>query len=161
MVGSKCSRERDEPLIRREVAKHVTSDWEKLWPSRQKDGPQTWQQGHQGSRTDLQQGDENTRGLAHCEEVVTYYVLRKDKIKTWHEVLLGSAAQPCLTLCNAMDCSPPGSSVPGISQARRLEWVAMPSSRGSSWPRDWTRVSCTGRRILYRWAAGEAAGGDD
>ena len=37
-----------------------------------------------------------------------------------------------LTLCNPMDCSPPGSSVHGILQARRLEWVAMPFSRGSS-----------------------------
>ena len=37
--------------------------------------------------------------------------------------------QPCLTLCNPMDCSPPGSSVHGILQARILEWVAMPSSR--------------------------------
>ena len=42
-----------------------------------------------------------------------------------------------------MDCSPPGSSVHGILQARMLEWVAMPSSRGSSRPRDRTRVSCS------------------
>ena len=41
-----------------------------------------------------------------------------------------------------MDCSPPGSSVCGILQARILEWVAMPSSRGSSQPRDGTHVSC-------------------
>ena len=40
----------------------------------------------------------------------------------------------CLMLCNAMDCSPPGSSVHGILQAKILEWVAMPSSRGSSQP---------------------------
>ena len=40
--------------------------------------------------------------------------------------------QSCLTLCDTMDCSPPGSSVQGILQARQLEWVAMPSSRGSS-----------------------------
>ena len=52
-------------------------------------------------------------------------------------------------LCNPMDCSPPGFSVPGILQARVLEWVAISSSRGSSWPRDRTWVSCTGRRILY------------
>ena len=38
--------------------------------------------------------------------------------------------------CDPMDRSPPGSSIPGILQARILEWVAMPSSRGSSWPRD-------------------------
>ena len=57
--------------------------------------------------------------------------------------------QSCLTLCDAMNCTPPGSSVHGILQAVILEWVAMPSSRGSSWPRDQTcvsYVSCTGRR---------------
>ena len=43
--------------------------------------------------------------------------------------------------CNRMDCSPSGSYVHGIFQARLLEWVAIPSSRGSSWPRDWTHVS--------------------
>ena len=47
-----------------------------------------------------------------------------------------SVAQSCLTLCNPMDCSPPGSSVHGILQARIPEWVAMPSSRGSSRPED-------------------------
>ena len=46
------------------------------------------------------------------------------------------SAQPCPTLCDPTDCSPPGSSVRGISQARILEWVAVPSSRGSSRPRD-------------------------
>ena len=44
----------------------------------------------------------------------------------------------CLTLCNTVDCSPPGSSVHGISQARVLEWVAISCSRGSSRPRDRT-----------------------
>ena len=56
------------------------------------------------------------------------------------------------TLCSPMDYSPPGSSVHGILQARILEWVAMPSSRGSSWPRGGPLVSCIGRRILYHWA---------
>ena len=51
-------------------------------------------------------------------------------------------AQACLTLCDPMDCSPPGSSVHGILQARRLDWVAMPSPRRSSWPRDQTHISC-------------------
>ena len=45
------------------------------------------------------------------------------------------------TLCNPMDCSPPGSSVHGILQARILEWIAVPFSRGSSQPRDQTQVS--------------------
>ena len=51
-------------------------------------------------------------------------------------------AQSCLTLYDPMDCSLPGSSVHGILQARVLEWVAISFSRGSSWPRVWTRVSC-------------------
>ena len=55
-----------------------------------------------------------------------------------------------------MDCSPPGSSVHGISQARVLEWVAISFSRGSFWSRDWTQVSCSGRQILYHWATREA-----
>ena len=55
-----------------------------------------------------------------------------------------------------MDCSPPGSSVPGILQARILEWVVISSSRGHSWPRDQTGVSCIGRQVHYHWATGEA-----
>ena len=50
--------------------------------------------------------------------------------------------QLCLILCHPVNCSPPGSSVQGISQARILEWVAISSSRGSSWPRDWSHSSC-------------------
>ena len=51
-------------------------------------------------------------------------------------------AQSCPTLCDPVDCSPPGSSVPGDSPDKNLqEWVAMPSSEGSSQPRDITQVS--------------------
>ena len=53
-----------------------------------------------------------------------------------------SAAQSCLTLCDPKDCSPPGSSVCGISQARILEWAVAFFSRGSSPLRDRTRMSC-------------------
>ena len=49
-------------------------------------------------------------------------------------------AQSCLTVCHPVDCSPPGSSVCGILQASILEWVAMPSSRGSFQSRDQTQV---------------------
>ena len=49
--------------------------------------------------------------------------------------------QSCLTLCDPMDCSLPGSSVHRVLQARILEWVAVPSSRGSSQFRDQTRIS--------------------
>ena len=68
---------------------------------------------------------------------------------TWEEFVLHlyinletcSVAQSYLTLCNPMDCSPSGSSLHRILQARILEWVAMPSSRRSSWSRDQTCVS--------------------
>ena len=53
-----------------------------------------------------------------------------------------------LTSCNNMDCSPPGSSVHGISQARILEWVAISFSRGSSRPRDQTHVFCLAGRFF-------------
>ena len=55
----------------------------------------------------------------------------------------------CPTFWDSMDCSPPGSSVQGIFQARILEGIVIFSSRGSSQPRDWTCVSCIGRQILY------------
>ena len=57
--------------------------------------------------------------------------------------------QSCLTLCNPVECSPPGSSIHGILQARILELAAIPFSRGSCQPRDWTRLSHTGRQSLY------------
>ena len=60
--------------------------------------------------------------------------------------------QLCLTLFNPMDYSLPSSSVHGILQAKILEWVAMPSSRGFFWPRDQTYnsyVSWIGRSVLY------------
>ena len=59
-----------------------------------------------------------------------------------------SVAQLCWTLCSLMDCSPPGSSFCGISQARTLEWVAISFSRGSSQRRDWTHIFCIGRWIF-------------
>ena len=65
-------------------------------------------------------------------------------------------AQSCPTLCDSMDCSPPGFSVHGILQARILEWVAMPSSRESSWPKDRTEVSCIAGGFFTNWAIREA-----
>ena len=61
-------------------------------------------------------------------------------------------AHSCLTLWDPLDCSPPGSSVHGILQARILEWVTMPSSRGSLQPRNQTHVSYVSesrRQVLY------------
>ena len=65
--------------------------------------------------------------------------------------LCAKSLQRCLTLCNPMDCSPPDPSAHGILQVRILQWVAMPSSRGSSEPGDLTHisyVSCIGWRVF-------------
>ena len=64
-----------------------------------------------------------------------------------------------VSLCNPMNCRPPGSSVRGIIPAGILDWVAISSSRGSSQLRDQTRVSChscVGKRILYHLATWES-----
>ena len=66
--------------------------------------------------------------------------------------------QSCLTLCNPMNHSPPGSSVHGILLARILEWVAMPSSRGSSPHRVQTCVSCIAGRFFTSEPPGEPPG---
>ena len=63
--------------------------------------------------------------------------------------------QLCPTLCDHVDCTPPGSSVHGILQARILEWVVISFSRGSSWPRDRTRVSRIAGRHFNLWATRE------
>ena len=71
-------------------------------------------------------------------------------------------AQSCLTLCDPMDCSPPGCSVHAIPQARILEWVAFPFSRVSSQSRDQTRVSCIAGGLClshqgsHEWPLGRA-----
>ena len=65
----------------------------------------------------------------------------------------------CLTLCDPTDCSPPGSSVLGISQARMLDWVAIPFCRGSSWPRDRTHISCIASRFFTTESRGKPKGG--
>ena len=57
---------------------------------------------------------------------------RDKKMPVSSKCMPAKSLQSCLTLCDHMDCSPPGSSVHGILQARMLEWIAMPSARGFS-----------------------------
>ena len=64
-------------------------------------------------------------------------------------------AQSCPTFCDFMDSSLLGSSVHGIAQTRILEWETISSSGESSWPRDWTHISCTGGQILYHSLPGK------
>ena len=65
-------------------------------------------------------------------------------------------AKSSLTLLQSVNCSPTGSSVHGISQARILDWVGISFSRGYPRSRDWMHIPCNGRRILYFWATGKA-----
>ena len=76
------------------------------------------------------------------------------KHKYIHTYLGAKSFQSCPTLCNPMDYSLPDSSVHEILQTRILEWIAMPSSRGSSWPRDQTHiyyVFCISGHVLSHW----------
>ena len=80
--------------------------------------------------------------------IQNFYLLNRlsEILKSESEV-----AQSCPTLCDPMDCSPPGSSVHGILRARILEWVAISFSRGSSRPRDQTQVSRIAGSHQGRW----------
>ena len=66
-----------------------------------------------------------------------------------------SVTKLCLTLCDPVNCSLPGSSVHGISRARKLEWVAISFSRGSSQPNVQTHIFCIGKRVYYHWTTRE------
>ena len=105
----------------------------------------------------------NTSSCDWVYTCVEYLIVSFNTGEIWlwvHEIppfgkYLCEDAQSCPTLCNPMDCSPPGSSVHGILQARVLEWVAISFSRSSSWLRDRTRVSCTVGRRFTTWATRE------
>ena len=82
----------------------------------------------------------------------TYLTAVTSTVLTLAACVYPRSLQSCLTLCNSMDWSSSGSLVHGILQTRILEWVAMPSPRGSSYLTDQTRVSyvsCIDRWVLY------------
>ena len=87
-----------------------------------------------------------------CSRIVFLIVFSRGKlwVDLWLKThsCLCSVTQSCLTLCDPLDCSPPDSSVHGISQARRLEWVAISFLRGSSSLRNLTHVSCIAGRFF-------------
>ena len=78
--------------------------------------------------------------IHHKALVLLNHTIRKP-FHTDQHLLCAGCAQLCPTLCNPMNCSPSASSVHGILQARMLEWVAISSSRQSSWPRDRIPIS--------------------
>ena len=90
--------------------------------------------------------------------IVNFQRLQRSPSPVLSRVCVHTQLSP--TFCNPRDCSPPGSSVHGIFQARILKWVAISYSKGSSWHRDQTGVSCVfciDRQILYHWATWEAS----
>ena len=91
----------------------------------------------------------NYNRLGHgCDSVYQMEALGMTFSSLWESEKM---AHLCPTLCDPMDCSLPGFSVHGILQARILEWVAIPFSRRSSQPRDWTRIFCTAGRFFTVW----------
>ena len=110
-------------------------------------------------------------GIQHWPDLVMEYMRGTRETQTlllFHLSIHPSACWSIYVLCCALlnhsvmsdslqphDCSPPGSSVHGILQARILEWVAMSSSRESSQPRNWTQVSHIAGGFFTIWATGE------
>ena len=81
---------------------------------------------------------ESNQGLLHCRWILYQLSYQGSPLHVMH----AKSLQSCLTLCDPMGSSPPGSPVHGILQATILEWVAFPFSWGSSQPRDQAQVSC-------------------
>ena len=98
--------------------------------------------------------DSGYRMLSDQHPKTQKWKLLRERWERWKSE--SEVAQSCPTLCSCMDCSLPGSSTHGIFQARILEWVAIPFSRGSSQPKDQTCVSCTEGRSFIVWASRES-----
>ena len=124
-------------------------------------------------RTDLWLPRGKVAGISRCKllcvewisvKVLLYYtgnyiqylvMIYNRKESEYIYIYIGLCVQLLSILCDSLDYSPPGSSVLGNFQARILEWVAISFSRGSSWCRDQTCVSCISGRFFTRWVIGE------
>ena len=93
--------------------------------------------------------DEGQRGSGQAPGSSLHATLRNSRKQTSMLMCVpAKSLQLCRTSCDPMDCSPTGSSVHGILQTRRLEWVAISTPGGPSWPRHWTRVSFIAGRFF-------------
>ena len=101
-------------------------------------------------------GKESEREWIHVHVWPNHFALHLKLTQYCSSGVCAKLIQSCQTLCNPMDCSPPGSSVYGILQAGILEWVAISSSRRSPWLRDQTCISYIAGRFFTRWATWEA-----
>ena len=106
-----------------------------------------WHHWLNGQESEQILGDSEEQGSVHGIAKSLTYQLNNTKMQIKIQ---------CWTLSDPMDCSPPGSSVPETFQARILEWVAISFSKGSSQPRDQTRVSCAAGTFFTNWATKEA-----
>ena len=84
----------------------------------------------------------------HLEYILIFCLITRNYVSKSFGKKCVLVAQSCPTLCDPMDCSPPGFSVHGIFQARILEWIAISFSKGTSQPRDQTLVFCIGGRFF-------------
>ena len=113
-------------------------------------------------------GNKNESGMSSWASAGTYLTrsemhgkVSRHGPKAVSYLLMCSVTQPCPIVCNSpMDWHAPGSAVHGIFQARTLECVAISSSRGSSWPKDWTHlscISCIGSRLFTTMPPGKSS----
>ena len=117
--------------------------------------PGWWRIPNSKMHTKRMRSIKDTLEYSHTKNSLTAILCLSICIHTHPQAVIDSymcakSLQSCLTLSDPMDCSPPCSL--GILQARVLEWVAVPSSRGSSWPRyrSWiSHISWAGRQVLY------------
>ena len=106
--------------------------------------------------------DDHVQSLQSCQLFVTLWTIACQAPLSMkfsghkYSAVLCLATQSCPTVCDRKDCSPQAPVSMGILQARILEWVAMPSSRGSPEPRDRTQGSCIADRFFTVWATREA-----
>ena len=133
---------------------------EHLWRQGSKTSTRTSGQRDQGSSVELT-GNPATETLRFSRKGPSHWPglghVWKQGLASCLNMYLRVHAQLCLTLCDPMDGSPPGSSVRGILQARTLEWVALSSCRGSSQPGIKLCLLCVlhCRQVLYHWATWE------
>ena len=107
------------------------------------------------SRGSSQSRDQTHISCVSCSgSQILYHWATWEALGSWMCVCLPS--QSCSTLCDPVDCNPPGSAVHGVPQAGLLECVVISFSRGSFWPMDRTQVFCTADRFFTVWATREA-----
>jgi len=137
------------PTTRLESALWHTGHFADRWKTTDENDGNQWSKRRRGI-TQLIQVNQNSKSMLNSLWRITpfhcvFHLGKETGLISWQGMHAGMGvcmfAHLCLTLCDPMDFSLPGSSVPGIVQARILEWVAISFSRGSSWSRDRTCVS--------------------